>query len=309
MSTLRSIVAATDLSPPSRHAADRAAQLAGDRGATLTLVHALSAAALEDLRRWLGQDTPTAATVQANASDRLRAVAAELADRHRIDVAEHLAIGHPVEAVTRYADALDADLLVTGTRGAGFLRGMVVGSTAERIARRAQRPVLMARQSAHEPYRRVLVPVDFSPWSVTAIDLAVRIAPNASLVLMHAVDLPFAGKLRFAGVDDSSIARYRDNARLEAWKELRELVARAGLAPERIRLAPPAGADPWMLIVQQEQEFDCDLIVIGKQGRSALGDLLLGSTTRMVMLESSADVLISVSREPPGVSDGDRAVR
>jgi nucleotide-binding universal stress UspA family protein len=55
--------------------------------------------------------------------------------------------------------------------------------------------------------------------------------------------------------------------------------------------------------VQQEQEFDCDLIVIGKHGRSPLGDLLLGSTTRMVLLESSADVLVSVGREPPAVSE------
>jgi nucleotide-binding universal stress UspA family protein len=303
MSTLRSIVAATDLSPPSCHAADRAARLARESGATLTLVHAVSAAALEDLRRWLGQDTKMAAAAEADARDRLHAVAAELGARHRIEVAEHLVTAHPVEAVTRHADAVDADLLVTGTRGAGFLRGMIVGSTAERIATRSQRPVLMARRSGHEPYRRVLVPVDFSPWSLAAIDLAVRVAPNASLVLMHAVDLPFAGKLRFAGVDDSSIARYRDNARLEAWTQLRELSARAGLASERIRHATPAGADPWMLIVQQEQEFDCDLIVIGKHGRSPLGDLLLGSTTRMVLLESSADVLVSVGREPPAVSE------
>jgi nucleotide-binding universal stress UspA family protein len=304
MSSLRSILAATDLSPPSRHAADRAAQLARGSGATLTLVHALSAAALEDLRRWLGHDTETAAMVQADARDRLHEAASELEQRHRIDVAEQLSTGHPVEVVTHSAEELDADLLVTGTRGAGFLRGMVVGATAERIAKRSQRPVLMARQSAHEPYRRVLVPVDFSPWSVAAIDLAVRIAPDASLILMHAIDLPFEGKLRFAGVDDSSIARYRDNARLEAWTQLGEVAARAGLARERIRLATPSGADPWMLIVQQEQEFDCDLIVIGKQGRNMVGDLLLGSTTRMVMLESHADVLVSVRREPPALSSG-----
>jgi nucleotide-binding universal stress UspA family protein len=48
-----------------------------------------------------------------------------------------------------------------------------------------------------------------------------------------------------------------------------------------------------MLIAQQEQEHDCELIVIGRQGRHALSELLLGSTTRMVMSECSADVLVS----------------
>lgn len=304
MNTLRSVVAATDLSAPSRHAADRAARLAAESGATLTLVHALSESALGDLRRWLGEDADAVVAVEADARRRLAAMADQLAERHGIDVGHHLAIGRSVDVVKNHADTAGADLVVTGTRGAGFLRGIVVGSTAERIAKQSQRPVLMARQLPHEPYRRVLVAVDFSPWSVAAIDLARRVAPQASLVLMHAVEVLFEGKLRFAGVDESAIARYRDNARMEAWTRLSEIAARAGLTPDQVRLATPHGADPWMLIVQQEQELDCDLIVIGKQGRNLVGDLLLGSTTRMVMLESSADVLVSVGGAPPEGATG-----
>ena len=48
-----------------------------------------------------------------------------------------------------------------------------------------------------------------------------------------------------------------------------------------------------MLIVQEEQEQDCDLVVIGRQGRHALDEFLLGSTTRMVVADGAADVLIS----------------
>ena len=48
-----------------------------------------------------------------------------------------------------------------------------------------------------------------------------------------------------------------------------------------------------MQIVQQEQEQDCDLIVVGKHGRNAVEELLLGSTTNMVIAESSCDVLVS----------------
>src|SRR4030095_10746962 len=39
----------------------------------------------------------------------------------------------------------------------------------------------------------VLVPVDFSTWSADAVMLAQRIAPGATLVLMHAVEVPFEG--------------------------------------------------------------------------------------------------------------------
>ena len=177
------IVAATDLSAPSRHACDRAARLAGDADATLALVHTLGGTALEDLRRWIGEDTQTQNAVRSDATERLHAIAADLRQRHGVHVTEHLTIGHPVQEVTRFADQADADLLVTGTRGAGFFRGVVVGSTAERLSKRSGRPVLLVRQSVHEPFRRVLVPVDFSPWSADAVKLAQRTAPGATLVL------------------------------------------------------------------------------------------------------------------------------
>lgn len=292
---LRTIVAATDLSAASRHAADRAGSLAAGHGARLTLAHALAASALDDLRRWIGQDADVGAALQAEAGAALHALAVELQQRHGIEAAERVSCGHPVQEIARLADELDADLLVTGTRGAGFFRGVVVGSTAERIAKRSARPVLMVRQSVHEQYRRLLVPVDFSPWSAEALALAQRVAPDATLVLMHAVEVPFEGKMRYAGVDGASVQAYRDGARREGTERLQALAAQSGVPPARLRLSMPAGADPWVLVAQEEQEHDCDLIVIGKHGRNALEELLLGSTTRMVLAECSADVLVSTA--------------
>ncbi|GIX54388.1 universal stress protein [Sphaerotilus sulfidivorans] len=296
MSTLRTIITATDFSAPSRHAAQRAALLARSSGATLTLQHTVGGSALDDLRRWLADDSQAAGAIEADAGQRLEELAAELARAQGITVTTHLSIGHPVEQVIRHADEVDAGLVVTGTRGAGFFRGVVVGSTAERIAKRSSRPVLMVRQLPHEPYRRILVPVDFSPWSRSAIELARHVAPQASLVLMHAVELPFEGKMRLAGVADDTVARYRDAARREAQQRLHELAADSGLGADRVRLSTPGGADPWMLIVQEEQEHDCDLVVIGRQGRHAVDEFLLGSTTRMVISEGAADVLVASRR-------------
>ncbi len=293
MNPLRHIVTATDLSAPSRHAAQRAALLAEASGATLTLVHTVGGSALEDLRRWLADDPRAAGLVEAHARSRLQALASDLGRSRGIAARAHLGIGRPVDEVIRHADDLGADLVVTGTRGAGFFRGVVVGSTAERIARRASRPVLMVRQLPHEPYRRILLPVDFSDWSRAAIATAARIAPQATLVLMHAVEVPFEGRMRLSGVAEDAVLRYRRNAQQEAQQRLQQLAAEAGLGPERVRLSAPMGADPWMLIVQEEQEHDCDLVVIGRQGRHALDEFLLGSTTRMVIAEGEADVLVS----------------
>jgi nucleotide-binding universal stress UspA family protein len=288
---MRSIVAATDLSALARPAAERAAHLARSAGAALTLVHALDLAALDDLRRWLGDGEPCD-TLQRDAHARVQALASDLAGRHAVTVDAAVATGHAVHVIGDCAERVGADLVVTGARSAGWFRAVLIGSTAERVSRRLARPVLTVRQRPFGPYRRVLVPVDFSPWSTPAIEAARRLAPDAELVLMHALEMAYEGKMRFAGVADDVVARYRSAARLEARDQLHALAGAAGLPADAVAFATPDGADPWMLIVHEEQERDCDLVVVGKQGRNALEDLLMGSTTRMVLSECSADVLV-----------------
>jgi nucleotide-binding universal stress UspA family protein len=296
MNMIRSIVAATDLSASARHAADRAARLAHTTGAALALVHAVNATAFEALRRGLGGEDEIPQTLLDDARKRMHALSSDLAGRYVISIVEHLGVGSIVEEIVREADARDADLVVTGTRGTTFMRSHLIGSTAERIVRRSQRAVLMVRQTAHEPYRRALVPVDFSQWTDQAVRLAMAVAPEAMLVLMHAVEVPFEGHMRYAGVRDELIVEYRNKARQEAHDQLRELAQRMDLGPGRWIESLPDAGDAWMQIVQQEQEQDCDLIVIGKHGRGALEELIVGSTTRMVIAEAAGDVLVSMGR-------------
>lgn len=290
------IVVATDLSAPARHAARRAAMLAQGIGAPLSLVHVLTGSALADLRRGLAGAEDALRALEAGARTQLQALADDLARHHGVAVQQHVLQGHPVELVARLANEQGALLIVTGIRGAGFARGVVIGSTAERIGKRAACPVLMARQLPHEPYRRVLVPVDFSAWSLGAIELARCVAPGAQLVLMHAVEVPFEGRMRLAGVPDDALRRYRDTARAEAQQRLTQLAVEAGLRADEYCTSTPGDADPWMLIAREESEQDCDLVVIGRHGRHALEELMLGSTTRMVAAEGSADLLISIRR-------------
>jgi hypothetical protein len=126
------------------------------------------------------------------------------------------ASGSVLDEIRREADTLDAALLVVGARGAGFLRRLVLGSTSERLLRRTNRPVLVVRQTPHEPYQRVLLALDFSPWSVQAVAVARRVAPQARFVLFTAYQVPFGDKLRYAGVDEATIEHYRVQARAEA---------------------------------------------------------------------------------------------
>ena len=206
------------------------------------------------------------------------------------------AIGSVLKEIDSEAEAVDAGLLVLGARGAGFLRRLALGSTSERLLCRTTRPLLVVRQRPHEPYRRVLVAIDFSPWSGHAIDLARRVAPHARLLLFHAYQVPFEEKLHFAGVDAAIIDRYRKRSCVDATQRLHALVAVSGLKPGDWEPCIVEG-DASQRIVELEQEKDCDLVVLGKHGQSAAEDLLLGSVSKHVLAEGSTDVLVSTARD------------
>jgi len=296
MNPLISILAATDFSAPSRHAADRAARLAHETGAQMTLMHAVSNRAVDELRRWLGVGHRAEQHLLTETGQNLQQLADELAAARQVTVQTHLATGPVLDVISQHAEAINAGLLVIGARGAGFLRRLALGTTSERLLRRATRPLLVVRQTPHEPYRCVLVALDFSPWSAHAIETARRVAPHARLVLLNAFEVPFEGKLQLAGVDSLTIEHYRQQARSKARLQLEILAHQAGLKPDQWNACVVEG-EAWQCIVEQEQERDCDLVVLGKHGQSAAEELLLGSVTKSVLSEGSCDVLVSMARK------------
>lgn len=293
MTPLARILAATDLSAPARHAVDRGFRLAAEHGARYTVVHALELGLIDNLQGLLGEDT---AALRQHLEAQARATLAQQVDdpaRHRgvAAVAQVLA-ATPLDAIRQAAASDDAELLVLGARGESFLRHALLGSTASRLLRKmAGRPLLMVKQPPHEPYRRLLVPVDFSPASARALAFARRLAPTADLVLLHAFELPFEGKLAYAGVEADVIAHLLRKLREECRLRLHRLADEAGLAAIDYSGQLLHG-DPSQQIVAQEQEQDCDLIVIGKHGAGLAEELLLGSVTKHVLAESQGDVLV-----------------
>lgn len=295
MTALKAILAVTDFSAPARHAADRAARLAHETGAQLTLMHVVSGRTLDELRQWLGASHGVEQQLLKDAAERLKLLADELATARRVTLQTQLTTGRVLDEIAGEAEARHADLLVLGARGAGFLRRLMLGTTSERLLRRATRPLLVVKQTPRGPYCRVLVAVDFSPWSVLAIEAARRVAPHARLLLLTAFAVPFEGKLQLAGVDTQTIEHYRRQSQASARQQLDTLAHQAGLKPGHWDAFVIEG-DAWQRIVEQEQEHDCDLVVLGKHGQSAAEELLLGSVTKSVLAEGSSDVLVSVTR-------------
>ena len=306
------VLAATDLSAPARHAADRAASLARSLGAKLDLVHVVQAPPVDWLRRLvadLPEDLPQRWLADSEAA--LHALAAALKNRHGITAGVHVTSGALLGEIARVADATSADLIVLGARGSSLVRHFVLGSTAERLVSTCTRPMLVVRQIAHAPYQSVLVPVDFSAASAPSLRCAAAVAPGARLRVLHAFEAPFEGKLRNAGVRERLLREYRKRAEGEAHEQMAALRADDG----REQAKSPAlilHGGAVARILEQEQENDCDLIVVGARRASRVEHFFLGSVTRRVLTESQADVLVvpapprAPSLEPSPVPSRDR---
>jgi len=266
--------------------------LAHDTRSALTLVHILPAPPVTKIREWLGASSAREQKVCDAARRQLRQLASELTSVRRVEFDIEAAAGSALDEIVRAAERVDARLLVLGARGAGFLRRLVLGTTSQRLVRRTDRPLLVVRQTANRSYRRVLVAVDFSPQSRHALILARRVAPNAKLVILTVFEVPFEGKIRFAGVDDATFEIYRQRARARALRQLHALAHEAGLSPSQWELSVVEG-DASRRIVEQEQSRNCDLVVLAPHSQSAVADLLLGSVTRHVLAEGRVDVLLS----------------
>lgn len=288
------ILAATDFSVTAGRACERAALLAVQHNARLILQHSLPGQAMKRLHnRLLQGDEQTEAHLHDYFESQLHRQAEDLAERWKIDVTPMLTVGQPHREITRVGRENGVELVVLGAMGEHPAREFFLGSTAERVVREADVPVLVVRNALGEKYRRVLAAVDLSLHSPSVAQLARSIAPTARLTLAHAFEVPFEGKLQFAGVSEADIQRFRQEERQSALAALQTLASELSERPEiRVEHGMPEAVIPAMV-----QEMAADLVVAGKHGKSEVIELLLGSMTKHLLREVACDVLAAPSAQ------------
>lgn len=142
----KKILVAVDGSTPSRRAVGFGADLAAKYGAALHLVHAPQIAA-ETLSLGSGsyEVLPTEKTLVKLGEpviEKAKTWAREAG--HAADAVEML-IGDTAQSILDYADRNGIDLIISGSRGLGGLRGLLQGSVSQKLTAHADCPVLTVR--------------------------------------------------------------------------------------------------------------------------------------------------------------------
>jgi nucleotide-binding universal stress UspA family protein len=281
--SLNNILVTTDFSPASKLALPYAAALARQYGARIVTGHAISPE--PHLTVPLDPLPDDANTVRQEARR-------NLANFARLE----LLGGTPHEEVLERGDFWgvisgmirehDIDLIVAGTRGRQGVRKLVMGSHAEKIYRRTDRPVLTIGpkvrplEERNWNIKQILFPTDGSEVSLSALPYALSLAEeNQSTLIVLQLLLFVAPEYRRA--DDTSA--------LEALRTLVPPDADDWCKPEFVvRFDLPAEG-----ILRLARERDVDLIVMGvrKSSEGAITEHLPWPVASQVVAEARCPVL------------------
>jgi nucleotide-binding universal stress UspA family protein len=251
---MKNVVVATDLSARSAQAVRRAASLLHDVPGHLTVLHVLA------------DNGPTSSAAEAEAA--IRAQIGQLpADAATIRIAR----GKHFDTILATANEVSADLVVIGKHRSVTQLDLFRGSTGERTIRFGTRPVLLVKQEDIRPYRRILIGVDFSPSSRSAVEFAVAMFPKSEFVLMHA----YPGSRPGGSDRDAQFA---------------ELLAGLGDAAAHCQRTAAEGP-PAPTLMKAIAATKPDLVVLGTHGLSGSGPQQIGTVAERILSEAAIDLV------------------
>jgi nucleotide-binding universal stress UspA family protein len=272
MRKLSRLCIATNFSPESDHALTAGAALARSSGAHVDLVHVIHRPPLYE--RVLLKEQPLVADLERQATEHLARVAAA-SPLAGLPVTCHARVGTPFAELLSFSREQGHDLLVIGARKRGQLADLLLGSTAERVLRKASAPVLIAKTPLAATPACILAPTDFSDASRPALDEAVALAKrwNARLVLLHVIEPIVQAYAWATDLAGGEIYVIEPEELQPEWDALLASLDAQGVRCETQTLK----GDVATTVAAAAKALPADLVVLATHGRTGLAHALLGS--------------------------------
>ncbi|MBR0551289.1 universal stress protein [Stakelama marina] len=263
------VLLATDLSARCDRATDRAFLIADQLGSSVVLLHVVRS--------------------DADADELLRKAkgALESIIGHRSSDWDVIVRTGKVEPeILSAAAQIDPRVIVTGVARFNDVEDHVLGTAVDHLVRRSDVPVLVVKQRALRPYRRILVATDFSKHSLAAVQAALSLFPAAHIEVLHCSHNAYG-----AWLDESETAQeiaHEAAAEMDAFMAKVDTSAHDGPPPAaRLEIGE---TQTCIGRVMRDDAFD--LLVMGTHGRGWFAQATIGSTASSVLNFVDCDVLM-----------------
>jgi nucleotide-binding universal stress UspA family protein len=149
-------------------------------------------------------------------------------------------------------------------------------------------------------YQRIFVALDQSKLGETVFEtaLALAVANQAQLKLFHCSTVPSATAMEFGDRYRGNVEQFLAIAQQQLDREMEEAKQwLSGLESQAKETGVDASWDwatgePGSQVLHQAKEWQADLIVLGRRGRSGLTEIFLGSVSNYVLHRAHCSVLV-----------------
>ncbi|HWN43301.1 MAG TPA: universal stress protein [Thermoanaerobaculia bacterium] len=196
--------------------------------------------------------------------------------------------GAPHRMLPDLAAEIGADLLIVGATGRGRLHRRL-GSTADRVLRRAHCPVLVVRGGLVVPPKKVLAPVDLSPLSAEAFGrgLGVLSGLGAGTEVQSEVEALFVLSVIERQTSFELTPEQIDRIAAEKLERFVEAHAGSGQVERKVRTGNTREE-----IFAEIAGYRPDLILLGTHGLGGFDRFAIGSVAADVTREAPCSVLV-----------------
>ena len=307
MAKLQNVLVSYDGSPHSKEALHWAIYFGRHSGANITAAKVFEPFLTRPLKE-AGSILPDSLDQyeQLEKQDRqLMAEAKALGRQHGIQITTEVLKGKVAESILNYAQQHGTDMIITGNRGHGILKQLLVGSVTRHLVSLSPVPVLVVKNCPLVEFqggslimatlRKILVAYDGSPHSKECLSWAIEMARpvNAQITALkvrESAEVALAYGMAEAGSAARMMAKLKemddaDTAMMAAVKETGQKVG-VEIATQVLE------GNAAQVLMEYSQKHGFDLIVAGARGHGLIDRLPVGTVAHNLISVSQVPVLV-----------------
>ena len=260
---MKKILVPIDFSKPSEYAAKMAAKIAKKTGASITLIHLIELPSeIVDIYYGSRFSIPESMLY-------LRKIKEKILDfknsffTEDMKVDYFIKLNNPFDGIKKYADKIDADLIIMGSRGHSKFEEIIIGSNTEKIVRSSKTPVIVVKR-------------DSKKFSLKNLVFASNFKKDNKEVFIKFLDFAnaFNSKIHLLRVNTPS--EFESTA--ESKQKIKDFIKEYNLLKYSINIYDDTSIEKGIINFSREKKVD--LIALSTHGRSGISHLFSRSVAK-----------------------------
>ncbi|TMM29999.1 universal stress protein [Polaribacter aestuariivivens] len=260
---MKKILLPIDFSKPSEYAAKMANKIALKTKATVYLIHMIELpSGIVDMGIGNKFSIPESMLYLRKTKEKILKFKEKFFDEN-IVVEYYIKLNNPFEGIKKYADKINVDLIIMGSKGHSEFEEIIIGSNTEKVVRTSKIPVIVVKRDSKKYKLKNLV-----------------FASNFKLENKEV----FRKFLNFANAFDSKIHLLKVNtpsnfeSTFNVKQKIKDFINEYELPKYSINIYNDTSVEKGILNFTREK--NADLIALSTHGRSGISHLFTGSVTK-----------------------------